>query len=113
MASPERKAAPYASDHEVGVVPAEITFGKTTKNPYAPVDKGVPWAKQDENGKVESASGNNTYGARAHEAVYSGKAGPKLGDSEGGTPWATEYNNKPVAASPPKKRDTCPFATDY
>eukprot|EP00035_Acanthoeca_spectabilis_P019808 m.429776 g.429776 ORF g.429776 m.429776 type:complete len:121 (+) comp17063_c0_seq1:904-1266(+) len=111
-----RKAAPFATDCDDGlVVPKEHMIGTSKPSSYKPVDKGVPYAKDESAGpKSRGSMSQSDYGSGVAEAVYTGKAGPRLGDSEGKCPWATEATTKPAFDKPPPARkDTTPFATGY
>mmetsp|Transcript_35486 Transcript_35486/g.92818 ORF Transcript_35486/g.92818 Transcript_35486/m.92818 type:complete len:113 (+) Transcript_35486:63-401(+) len=108
-----RKAAPFATDVDDGLqVPKEHSIGSGKVSPFKPVDTGVPYAKDDSERKMQSMS-KSDYGAGVTQAVYSGRAGPRLGDSGGKCPYATSDTAVPAFDKPPPKRTTAaPFAMD-
>lgn len=77
------------------------------------MNKPAPFAQPD-SAAAPAERSSNEIGARAGEATYQGKARARLGDSQGGTPFATDYNTPaavpskaPVAAG---GSSGCPFA---
>ena len=90
----------------------EIPEHVVKTNPYKKDGDEVPFAMDSvDSGMYGSAAA--VYGSTLGTTVKPKIAGAIIGDSNGGTPWATDNDAPPEAKPPsPVKRDTCPFATD-
>ena len=74
---------------------------------------GAAWQAAD-----HYRASNKVYGQYDHAQVRVHRPGAQLGDSQGGTPFATQYNvgpqhvPKPKTPNDPALHKGCPFATD-
>eukprot|EP00039_Didymoeca_costata_P018950 m.335659 g.335659 ORF g.335659 m.335659 type:complete len:119 (+) comp17645_c0_seq1:77-433(+) len=105
-------ASPFATDIQHADPPAEISTGRKGSGQYAPSGRqDKPWAEGDPGAaeaKVPSPTkkeaSSAAYGNFDTTGLTVERPGPKLGDSKGGVPFATEYNADARPTMNPKDR---------
>eukprot|EP00048_Salpingoeca_helianthica_P014606 m.222545 g.222545 ORF g.222545 m.222545 type:complete len:173 (-) comp16053_c0_seq1:216-734(-) len=98
----ERKNAPFALENDV-----PTSFQTKVKGICAPRDGGVPFAVEE---NVESFATTSSSAFVSKGVVYKGQAKAKVGDSQGGIPYATEHTVVAPTAAPSGERERVPWA---
>jgi len=105
----DRAVAPFALEHQP---PLEFECNKPHAGSCKPIDGGVPFAIDPQSAKHYISSATETYNDKGR--VFEGKFGVKLGDSQGGVPYATDFTKvvgkEAKPPSPRKERDGVPWA---